>query len=581
MIHRCLYVIVILLIASLQFSQCDRVRKSSDSSLTSDVINPGGVLVAALNVEPESLNPLTALSQTARNVISLLFQSLAEINTDLTTYRPVLAKSWKIDATKLKITFYLRTDVTWHDGQPFTAKDVVFTHRLCVDPALGWDGISYKQNIVGVTIENDSTVIFQFKSPSPTMLMDAVEGQIVPEHLLRNIPPSQLFECDFNRHPIGCGPFRFSEWRPQQFIILEKNPAYYIENRPFLSRVVFKVIPDNVSLYQQLLGGDIDLAEGLLPADFNRLQDLWKKKKTPMRPINYLGRQFDFIGWNLVEPRCFQKLSKLPADQKLVFNQWLVPHNLFGNQSIRAALTMAIDRTSITKIVNEGQAISMNGPIPPILWAYNPQANRDWEYNPTKAQKVLKKEGWLDVDGDGILEKDGREFNFEMVTNSGNIRRQHVLTLLQEQFRSIGVKMISRIVDPGYFINRIIPARDFDAILFGWSVGLKMELAPLFHSSSFFQPFHFTSYYSSAFDSLEEKVRVTLDPDSAQQIWDKIATLLSTDLPYTWLYYKMECSAIHSRFRDVIIDRRGMYNNVEDWWIPAAEQTDLDRSFTK
>ncbi|MFA7711374.1 MAG: hypothetical protein WCY30_09750, partial [Candidatus Neomarinimicrobiota bacterium] len=182
---------------------------------------------------------------------------------------------------------------------------------------------------------------------------------------------------------------------------------------------------------------------------------------------------------------------------------------------------------------------------------------------------------------DGVLEKDGREFIFEMVTNSGNIRRQHVLTLLQEQFRAIGVKMIPRIIDPGYLTSRIIPNRDFDALLFGWTVGLKMDLTPLFHSSSFFQPFHFTSYYSSTYDSLDEIARTTLDRDHARQTWDKIAYLLSTDLPYTWLYYNMECSVIHQRFRNVVIDRRGMYNNVEEWWIPSVDQNELDRSYSK
>ncbi|MCK9484830.1 MAG: ABC transporter substrate-binding protein, partial [Candidatus Marinimicrobia bacterium] len=302
---------------------------------------------------------------------------------------------------------------------------------------------------------------------------------------------------------------------------------------------------------------------------------------SPLCPVNYLGRQFDFIGWNLIEPKCYQQLTELPDDQKLVFSQWLIPHNLFGSQAVRAALTMAIDRAKIAKIVNEDQAIPMNGPIPPILWAYNSSANRDWKYNPAQAQKVLKKEGWIDVDNDGVLEKDGREFIFEMVTNSGNIRRQHVLTLLQEQFRAIGVKMIPRIIDPGYLTSRIIPNRDFDALLFGWTVGLKMDLTPLFHSSSFFQPFHFTSYYSSTYDSLDEIARTTLNRDHARQTWDKIAYLLSTDLPYTWLYYNMECSVIHQRFRNVVIDRRGMYNNVEEWWIPSVDQNELDRSYSK
>lgn len=576
---RCYYPVIILFL--LLCLSCERSHKPFEKPVPSANIPPGGVLVAGLNVEPESLNPLTALSQASRNVIKLMFQPLAEINADLLTFRPVLAKSWDISMTDLSITFHLRTDVTWHDGQPFTAQDVVYTHRLCTDPAVEWDGISYKENIAGVAAVNDSTVIFRFKNPSMTMLMDAVEGEIVPEHLLRKVPPEKIFESDFSRHPVGCGPFRFVEWRSQQFIILEKNPAYYVNDLPRLKRVVYKIIPDNVSLYQQLIAGDLDLAEGLMPADFKRIEELSQKGKTQLRPVSYLGRQYDFIGWNLVEPQCFQKLSDLDSVQKPNFPQWLIPHHLFGSQAVRTALTMAIDRDKISEIVNGGQAIPIHGPIPPILWAYNPAANKVWPFDPGRARKILKKEGWRDTNGDGILEKDGRRFSFEMITNAGNVRRQHVLTLLQEQFRAVGVEMTTRLVEPGYFASQIIPTRDYDALLFGWSVGLKMDLAPLFHSSSFFQPFHFTSYYSPKFDSLAEKTQFDLEPDSIRQTWDKIANLLSTELPYTWLYYKMECSAIHNRFRDVIIDRRGMYNNVEEWWIPLDEQTDLDRLVTQ
>ncbi len=573
------FILAIIFFSLLQLVSCDRSRKRVDhpAPVTSSV--SGGVLVAGLNVEPESLNPITALSQTSRNVIRLIFQPLAVINPDLKTFSPALARAWEIKPD-LSIVFHLRTDIVWHDGQPFTAEDVVFTHQLYINPAVEWDGISYKEDIVSVTAVNDSTVIFRFRQPSLTMLMDAVEGEIVPRHILGKVPPEKMFECDFNRHPIGCGPFRFVEWRPQQFIMLEKNPAYYLRNKPYLARVVFKIVPDNVSLYQQLLGGDLDLAEGLLPADFVRLQELARDGKTALKPVSYLGRQYDFIGWNLVEPQCYQRLSDLDSVQKVNFPQWLIPHHLFGDRVVREALTLAIDRDKITAIVNAGQAIPMHGPVPPILWAYNPAANKVWAYNPDRARKILKNAGWIDRDGDGILEKDGRRFSFEMITNAGNIRRQHVLTLLQEQFKAVGVEMTTRTVEPGYLASRIIPTRDYDALLFGWSVGLKMNLTPLFHSSSFFQPFHFNSYYSSRFDSLAEKASSTLNPDSARQIWDEIASLLSNDLPYTWLYYKMECSAIHRRFRDVVVDQRGMYNNVEEWWIPPEERTNLDRLVT-
>ncbi len=252
---------------------------------------------------------------------------------------------------------------------------------------------------------------------------------------------------------------------------------------------------------------------------------------------------------------------------------------MFGSQKVRAALTMAIDRETIARVVNHGMAIPMNGPIPPILWAYNEKANTVLPYNPELAKKYLREEGWRDSDGNGILDKDNVEFSFEMLTNSGNIRREQALTMIQEQLRKINVKMIPRVVEPGLLYGRMLPSRNFDAVLIGWNVGLKMDFSPLFNSSTFFTPFHFTGFYSKEYDRLEETAKNANNRYTAQKYWDKIAKLLSWELPYTWLYYKLECIAIHSRFKNINFDKRGSYIQIEDWWIPEEERTKTDKIF--
>jgi len=547
------------------------IQPNQDTLITS-----GGVLLAALNAEPETLNPLSALSEPARQVIGLIFLRLANINSDLTTFTPSLATKWDTLPDARALRFHLRTDVRWQDGVPVTARDVQFTFRLQSNPAYGWDGLPFKTNITKVAAIDDSTVIFFFKHPSRTMLMDAVEGEILPEHVLREMTPDQLLAADFNQQPVGNGPFQLVEWKPQQTIILKRNPDYYDYPRPYLDRVIFKIIPDNANLTRQLLSGELDLAENLLPRDFERLSLRWREGKGNLRPVSFLGRQYDFIAWNLVEPSSYRSLDHRRTDNII---DKLRPHRLFGSRTVRAALTMALDRQRIGEIVNGELFRPMNGPIPLILWAYNPNANHIWEYNPARARQLLSAEGWQDNDYDGILEKGQIKFQFEMLTNSGNIRRQHALTLIQDQLKAIGVAMRPRLVEPQVLIEKFIVPREFDALLFGWNVGLKMELTSLFHSSTFFHPFHFTSYYSTTFDILEDRARAALDTRLAQQQWDKIAALLSEELPYTWLYYKVDCAAIHKRFRNVIIDQRGVFVNVAEWWIPAAERLPHDRLF--
>jgi len=138
------------------------------------------------------------------------------------------------------------------------------------------------------------------------------------------------------------------------------------------------------------------------------------------------------------------------------------------------------------------------------------------------------------------------------------------------------VDMQPRVVEPGLLLGRLLPAKNYDAILFGWVVGLKMDLAPLFHSTTLPFPFHFTGYYSDRYDIYETLAKEADTQQEARKYWDKAAMTLSHDLPYTWLYYRVECSGLHNRFRDVQFDKRGCLINVEDWWIPLTERTAAD-----
>jgi peptide/nickel transport system substrate-binding protein len=573
--HLCL-ICAILLICS-----CDSEKKASKRSTAEynpiKIVN-GGTLVVGIRAEPESLNPLLALSQTSRNIISLVFRRLADINEDLRTFTPVLAKNWIFSPDSLSITFNLKTDVLWHDGMPFSAADIVFTYKMQTDPAIGWDGISFKETIRSVDAPNDSTVVFLFYRKSPAMLMDAVEGYILPEHILASVSPEDMHKAEFNRRPVGTGPFKFQGWKDQQTITLVRNNSYYETGKPHLDRIIFKVVPDNINLLSQLKSGEVDLVESLYPRDFQALSAKWEQGQANIRPVSYLGRRYDFIGWNLIDPDHYrQKLKQ--EDNSLPIEDYILPNRFFGSQKVRSALTMALDREALTNAVNYGMAIPMHGPVPLILNAYNEAANVHWSYDPQQALRILSEEGWSDTDKDGILDKDGIPFEFELITESGNTRWEQAATIIQDQLAKIGVHVSPRLVEPALLYGKLLPLKEFDAVLIGWVVGLTMDYAPLFHSSSFFTPFHFTGYYSSKYDSLDDASKKSFNPAVIQKYYDEIAGLLSHDLPYTWLYYRQECSAIHVRFKNVTIDKRGMFINPEDWWVPVKERSRIDKLF--
>ncbi len=571
----------IILTALVYLSACGKGHggkiPSTEITYSEKDIIPGGTLVVGLTGEPDALNPLTALTKPAEDIISLVFRRLADFNEDLVGFSPQMAKNWEFSKDSTAITFHLRTDILWHDSTAFTAHDVAFTYRLQTNPEVAWSGISYKKNIRIVETPNDSTVIMWFSRKTPTMLMDAVEGYIVPKHLLNKINPKNIHESEFNRNPVGTGPFRFKKWKSQQTIVLEKFVGYYKQGKPHLDGITFKVVPDDVNLWHQVKSGDVDFMEGVPPRNFTTLKADWDAGRTAIRPIRYLGRQYDFIGWNRIDPDNYAKVMAQAGGEKPDMDHLLKPNKFFGSQKVRAALTMAIDRAALTKVVNHGLGIQMDGPISPILWAYDSQANTVWPYNPNLAKQYLKEEGWVDLDGDGIRDKNGEKFSFEMVTNSGNERRVQALTIIQEELKGIGVEMTPRVVEPGLLFGRLLPTKDFDAALIGWNVGLKVELTPLFHSATLLTPFNFTSFTSPEFDGWEAVAKQSLNRKTAQRYWNKIAKHLSTDLPYTWLYYKVEALALHNRFKGAIFDKRGAYTNVENWWIPREEWNEVDK----
>ena len=562
------------------FISCDKNDNSSSQRVEKtyseeDIVN-GGNLIIGTTGEPDGLNPLTAHTKNAKDAISLIYRRLADLNEDLTTFSPQLAKSWEFSKDSLSILFNLRTDVKWHDGEVFNSEDVVFTFNLHKNDLLGWEGFSYKENIQSAVARNDSTVIFYFSEKSPTLLMDAVEGYIIPEHLLSKIPVEEMESSTYSRNPIGTGPFRLSEWKSQQSLTLSKFSDYYEEGKPRLDAIVIQIIPDNINLYRQVLGGDIDFMENVPPGDFKKLSKQWNEGNSHIKPYNFLGRGYEFIGWNLIDPENYSQVMEAAGDNDPNLEELLKPHKLFGSWKVRAALTMAIDRNTIIDVVTNGLAIPMHGPIPPIMWAYDPNANSIWEYDVEGAKVFLEDEGWKDTDGDGILDKDGTIFSFEMVTNAGNEERKQALTIIQQQLLEVGIEMTPRVFEPALLFGRMLPSRNLDAALLGWSVGLKMELTPLFHSSSIFIPFNFVSYRSQEFDDLENAAKRETRQAIAQKHWNGIAKLLSWELPYSWLYYKTETTVIHSRFKGVKVDKRGAFINMEEWWIPFEERSDHD-----
>jgi peptide/nickel transport system substrate-binding protein len=502
---------------------------------------PGGTVVIGVSSEPDNLLDVTSTTRSAYDVIEQMFLSLASVREDLLSFDPELAESWDFSEDGKSVTFHLNPNARWHDGVPVTARDVAFTHELQTDPVVGYAARSWKEFITEVVVDDDHTVTYRFDRRYPYQIMDASVGAILPEHLLRDVPRSELASCDFARNPVGDGPFRFSRWVSQQSVELVANEDFF-GGRPNLDRVVFRVVPDRTNLLTQLETGEIDVMEDVPPQDVARLEASGKG----VRIERFTGRNYTYIGWDSTNP-------------------------LFASKRVRRALGMAIDRDGIIDALCYGYARPCLGPIHPILWAYNEDLPK-LPYDPDAARRILAEEGWTDTDGDGVLDRDGVPFAFELKTNHDNQLREDASVMIQNQLAQIGVKVDARSYEWTVLWDSVIRHSYETAVLVGWSVGLKVDMKPTFHTASLTGKFNHTGYSNPEVDDLIDRALAAETLEEARGLWQEAQRIVVEDQPYTFLFILDRIYGVNERIRGTVPDARGYYRNLEDWWIPASRR---------
>ena len=498
----------------------------------------GDVLVVGTSGDADSLNPIISSNVLGRDVYGRLFLSLTRTNPDF-SHGPEVAKSWEFSDDRKELTFHLRDDVFWHDGVKTTAHDVKFTHELESNPEVAWGAIKWKEYIEDVVVIDDYTIKYVFAKVYPYQLMDAVVGEILPKHLLEAIPPAELKNAEFNRKPVGNGPYKFKEWKAQQYIEIVANDKFYA-GRPPIDRIIFKPIPDTESRVLQLRNGEVDFVERVPPRYARELERL-----SHLAPHVYPSRGYTYLGWNLKNP-------------------------LFQSKRVRQAMTMAINRQEIIDALLFEYGEVCTGPISPIIWAHNPDVP-DFPYDPEKAKKHLAEEGWADTDGDGWLDKDGQKFSFTLKTNKGNQIREDMVVIIQDMLKKIGVQVTPIILEPTVFFGDL-KKKNFEAGIAGWSVALKMDLTTLWHSSSINDKFNFVSYSNPEVDRITDVAKFETDIQKSKKLWWRAQEIIADDQPYTFLFIQKDVNWIHKRFRNVQMKTVSWNYNIQQWWVPKAEQ---------
>lgn len=448
---------------------------------------------------------------------------------------PALAESWQESADGREMTIRLRPDLRWSDGVPITAEDVRFSLEAQRSPVVAWPYGQAKREIEAIEILDQRTLRLRFPGPSLYRMVDVNDGRILPAHRWRELPFERwrTGEAWFRERMVSSGPYLLADWRPGVELTLSRNPAYFRAGLPRIDRVVFRVVPDAAALVERLLAGDVDFVDGLAPRDAERVAG-----SPSLRVIEADARHFEYVAWNALRPP-------------------------FDDPRVRRALTLAIDRGSLIDTLWRGYARVAVGPIPSGIWAREPELE-PLPFDPEAARALLAEAGFSDADRDGVLERDGRPFRFEILTNSGNRTRTAAATLIRDQLRRIGVDAQPRPVD-FQLLGELNRSKQFDASLGGWAVDTTLDIRPLFHSAEIDDGWNVVSYARPEVDAALEQARAATDLAIARDRMRLVQRLVHEDQPYTFLCEPRRLAAVAVDLDGVEVNQLAAFGTLQRW----------------
>jgi peptide/nickel transport system substrate-binding protein len=477
------------------------------------VLPASSIYREALVGVPASLNPLFGTGESELAVAGLLFAGLAR-GDGHGGVEPDLAASWTVAETGRVYTVALRADAVWHDGQPVTSRDVLFTVRLLQESGLPINpALASFWRTVRVDVAGPQTVRFTVSEPYAPFL-SRLTFPLLPAHRLHSVHPGDLPAHDFSRAPVGTGPYRIATPLRDGDLLLAAHSRYH-RGPPAVERVLLRFYMQPDEALQALLDGAVDGMAGV--------------------PIDLLPRARALAGLRT-------HAQPLAATTALLLNLRRPP---FHQREVRQALAMAIDRTAIIQEALAGEADPVTGPIAPTSWAaVAPPAGGSIH----EARALLERAGWLPA-ADGGRARDGRPLTISLLTTDSPERSRAALVIAR-QLREIGLHVTIVTVSPADLVTRHLAPRDFEAALFGWSaLGEDPDPYPMWHSSQSEVGYNFAGWSVQRADELLEAGRQQRDPATRARLYAEFQRLFADDTPsvvlYSPRYYQVTTERVH------------------------------------
>jgi peptide/nickel transport system substrate-binding protein len=537
------FLLLPLLVCAALANGCKRDQPAPASTQTAETPVRGGTVVTGWPSEPGGINELIVpSSQTTNEMLFRVFLRLLEEQPDFRqhppTFTPQLAESYEWSDDHKVLTFHLRKDAVWTDGVPITAEDVRWTWQAQVHPDVAWDSIDSKRFITDVEVVDPHTVRFHFSRVYSTQLLNANEGVILPKHAWGKLPFSQWRQkADwFRENLVSSGPFTIESWEPQQQLVLKRNERYYEKGLPYLDRVVMRIVSDQAARVTQVLSGDLDFVPQVGVSDVPRI-----KSNPQVELLDHWFNIFVAVGWN---------------------NE----HPIFKDAEVRRAMTLGIDRATIVETLWGPYATVASSPILSQVWAHNP-AVQPLPYNPGEARRLLAARGWKDTNGDGVLDRDGKPFAFELLVNASNQARVDSAVMIQDQLKKVGVSVEIRSLEFNTMVEQLMTG-DFDAAYMGMTIDTSLDMTSLLHSNALPpEGSNQVHYRNPEVDRLIGLSMSQRDILEARPYLYQIQEIIQREQPMTFLWESDRLTVVNKRVKNFKPTAAFSFFNLKEWWI--------------
>ena len=515
--------------------ESDQIIDYKDNYLTEE----GGEIINAMIGEPSNLVAMIAGDSASSAIAANIFNTLIKYDENL-NHAPELASQWIISDDQKTITFKLKENLFWADGTPLTSDDVLFTWRLVTDPNTRTPYASDYLLVKDAQTPNKQTFTVTYEQNYAPALDTWASLQILPKHVLKDEDINNTF---FSRKPTGSGYYQLDQWINGQQVTLKRNKNS-TQGQALIEKLTSRIIPDTSSQFLELIADNIDLMN-INPIQHQRVFPSREDLKQKIGLYKELGNGYTYLGFNL---------KQAP----------------FNDPKVRQAMNYAINKEEIIKGVLLGLGEAIASPYKPGT-RWNNESLSPYPYDPSKALALLKEAGY-ERNTAGILVKDGKPFEFEILTNQ-NKQREMTAVLVQRRLKEIGIDVKIRVLEWASFINRFIKTGDFKAVVLGWSLSLDPDQFNIWHSSQQGPgQFNFVGYENPRVDELLELGRRELDNDKREEIYHEFSKLLLEDSPIVYLYAGYGLSAINKRVQGIKkpAPPAGIYQNSYEWFIPQS-----------